>query len=222
MNRFFLLCGALVTAAAFGAEIKGRVRYAGTESPAALPVTRDLKVCGSNQPDESLLVSKDRGLKNVVAFLKEAPAAVAPSSPKEHVLDQVGCRYAPHVIAAQVGDRLLAVNSDSLLHNVRGTATDGKTPFNVAMPLAGMKRAFELKEPGLIRTGCDAGHTWMTAYVQVFAHRFFAVTGDDGRFVLPNVPPGKYTLVVWHERLGQSAQSLTVTSRGAQAQFDLK
>jgi len=212
----------LVASGAPGAELKGLVRYAGSARPAPLPVTKDAKVCGTSQPDESLVVGAAGALKNAVVYLRDAPASAGARTPKEHVLDQLGCRYSPHVIAAQVGDKLTAVNSDSLLHNVRGTAQDGRTPFNVAMPLSGMRRAFELVQPGLIHTGCDAGHTWMSAYVQVFAHPYFAVTGDDGRFSLPEVPPGKYTLVAWHERLGETSRSVTVTAKGAVAQFELK
>ncbi len=207
---------------AFAAELKGQIRYGGTATVAPQPVTRDNKVCGQSQPDESLLVGPQKGLKNAVVFLKDPPKGAPPRPAAEVLLDQVGCRYAPHVLAARVGDRLVAVNSDSVLHNVRGTAADGKTPFNVAMPLSGMRRAFELKAPGLIRTGCDAGHTWMSAYVQVFDHPFFAVSGEDGRFALPDVPPGKYTLVVWHERLGEKTQSVSVGAKGAVAQIELK
>ncbi len=212
----------LAAAPALAADVSGSVTYAGKAKPASVQVTRDNKVCGQSQPDESLVVGKGGALKNAVAFLKDAPEGAAKAPPVDRLLDQVGCRYTPHVVAAQVGDRLVAVNSDNLLHNVRGTARDGRTPFNVAMPLAGMKRAFDLSEPGLLRTGCDAGHTWMTAYVQVFSHPYFAVTGDDGRFKLSNVPPGKYTLVLWHERLGERTQELTVTSRGAQVRLALK
>ena len=48
---------------------------------------------------------------------------------------------------------------------------------------------------------CDV-HPWMTGYVAVTDHPFFAVTGDDGSFTIPNVPAGTYTIEAWHERFG--------------------
>ena len=52
--------------------------------------------------------------------------------------------------------------------------------------------------PETFKVGCDV-HPWMTAYVGVFDHPFFAVTGDGGRFEIQSVPPGTYTLVAWHD-----------------------
>ena len=54
-------------------------------------------------------------------------------------------------------------------------------------------------------------HPWMKSYVAVFKHPFFAVTGKDGSFQLPNLPPGDYTIEAWHEKLGTMTQKITVT-----------
>ncbi|MGQ0507422.1 MAG: hypothetical protein ACT4TC_19120 [Myxococcaceae bacterium] len=201
--------------------VQGDVHHAGVAKPVAQPVRRDVKVCGESQPDESLLLGAKGGVQNAVVYVKNPPPAGPKTPPRERTLDQQGCRYIPHVTAAQVGDSLVALNSDNLLHNVRGTRPDGKTPFNVAMPLKGMKRAFSLSEPGLIQTGCDAGHTWMVAYVQVFPHPYFAVTDAEGKFKLPPLPAGSYTLGVWHEKLGEKTQTVKVTERGASVKLTL-
>ena len=49
-----------------------------------------------------------------------------------------------------------------------------------------------------MRVFCDI-HSHMSAFILVFAHRYFAVTDDDGRYRLDNVPPGTYTVVAWNE-----------------------
>jgi hypothetical protein len=51
----------------------------------------------------------------------------------------------------------------------------------------------------------------MTGYVAVTDHPFFAVTGDDGSFTIPNVPAGTYTVEAWHERFGSTTAEVTVS-----------
>ena len=53
-------------------------------------------------------------------------------------------------------------------------------------------------------------HPWMRAYVAVLSHPYFQVTGMDGTFELKNVPPGNYTLTVWHEYYGSKSQPITI------------
>jgi hypothetical protein len=222
MRRVLLLALWWASLPARAGELRGVVRYAGSLRPAPSPVTKDAKVCGQSQPDESLQVSASGGLHGAVVSLVEAPLDAPAGPSRELTLDQQECRYRPHILAARVNDTLLALNSDSLLHNVRGTRPDGRTPFNVAMPLRGMRRAFALTEPGLIQVGCDAGHTWMTAYVHVFPHPFFAVTDEEGRFALPALRAGSYALRIWHERLGETTRRVQLTQKGADVKIELR
>jgi len=87
------------------------------------------------------------------------------------------------------------------------------TVFNVAMPFKGLKLPTPLKRPGIIKLRCDAGHTWMSAYVHVFDHPYVAVSDGKRRFTIKDVPAGRYTLEYWHEPLGekQPAQTKTAT-----------
>jgi len=48
----------------------------------------------------------------------------------------------------------------------------------------------------------------------VLDHPHAAVTDASGSYTIPNVPPGDYTLVVWHETLGRRERSLTVPPKG--------
>jgi hypothetical protein len=55
----------------------------------------------------------------------------------------------------------------------------------------------------------------MASYGSIVAHPYFAVTDASGRFTLPDLPPGTYTLEVWHERLGTRSQTITVAPNGS-------
>lgn len=201
--------------------IAGRVRFQGTP-PALTPHEvghdhKDHATCGAGGvvPDESLVLAGDGSLANVVVVLQGVtdpeprPPATAPT------LDQKGCQFVPHVQSVDAGATLRITSSDPVLHNVH--AFLGKrTAFNLAIPVAGRSVERVLDEAGILRIRCDSGHTWMSAYVAVVAHRFHATTGADGHFALPPVPPGEYTLRAWHERLGAVEQKVTVTA-GAEA-----
>lgn len=203
-----ILC-ALAPAARAG-EVRGAVLFQGTAPAAApLPVTKDRASCGESVPDESLLVSEG-GLANAIVRIV-VPDAKA--EPRRVALDQQRCRYVPHVQAAPAGSTLDVLNSDPILHSVHGSAGIA-TAFNVAMPFKGQKKSQLLARPGAIRVACDV-HGWMTAWILVVDGPFHAVTDERGRFVIPDVPPGTYTAIAWHERLGEKIGSVTVPASGA-------
>jgi len=159
--------------------------------------------------DESVIV-KDKKLVNVwVRVAKGAPPSKAPDGAPDVVVDQVSCTYRPRVQVAQVGQKIVAKNTDPILHNVH-TYLGPLTVFNKGMPNADAKPVqYELKKDGLIRWKCDV-HPWMRAYVGVNKNPFQAVTGDDGGFTIEGLPPGTYTLEAWHEVYGVKSQELTV------------
>jgi uncharacterized protein (DUF2141 family) len=69
-------------------------------------------------------------------------------------------------------------------------------------------------KPEIVRINCDL-HSWMIGWVVVAAHPYYAITGADGQFSFDNLPPGKYDLHVWHERLGTVQASATVDGQPA-------
>ena len=97
--------------------------------------------------------------------------------------------------AVTVGTPLAVMNNDAILHNVHGNEAGAGAPaltvFNLAMPIKGQKLPVPMRKPGLIRLQCDAGHTWMNAWIYVFDHPYFAVTDDRGAFVIDDVPRGR-------------------------------
>jgi hypothetical protein len=65
-----------------------------------------------------------------------------------------------------------------------------------------------------VKIKCEV-HPWMSAYVGVFDHPFFAVTADDGNFEIKDLPPGEYTVVAWHEKFGERTTKVKVADAQA-------
>jgi plastocyanin len=187
--------------------IRGKIKFTGTKPPAK-PVQRDchpgVKVM---IPDETYLVGPGGELKNAVVFLKNPPEVPGAQTPPAPVIDQVNCIYVPHVVAARVGQQVTFTSGDPVLHNVHVIAREnGETNQSQQK---GETRTMEVKAAEFMTVKCDV-HPWMTAKIAAFDHPFYAVTGDDGSFVINGLPSGSYTIGVWHEKLGQRAQDVSV------------
>jgi hypothetical protein len=161
--------------------------------------------------DESVLVNGDGTLRNVVVWVSQGLEGRKFAPPKEPaVLDQQGCVYTPHVVPVMTGQRLLVKNSDPFLHNVRAAAAANNPPFNFGQPstdLGGTPLTFLTPDRMFVK--CDV-HPWMTAHIIVLDNPYFSVTGQNGSFKLPELPPGTYTVSAWHEVYGEQKQRVTV------------
>lgn len=169
---------------------------------------------------EDLVVNADNTVANALVSIDTNDRYEVPSEPA--VVDQVGCRYIPHVFALQVGQKLKIKSSDPTLHNVHYIPTgDENTEDNFAMPAPGVReRTFNSAD--WIKFKCDV-HPWMGAWAAVKTHPFFAVTGTDGKFTIANVPAGTHKLVLKHESLGEQTATVTVEAgKVATAEFTLK
>ena len=190
--------------------IAGTVRFRGKPPPPkALRVYKERAFCGSAVPDESLLVDADRGLRNVVVTLHGAGLRGTPVRPEAIALDNVGCRFAPHVQAAPVGSTVLLLNSDPILHDAHARMGP-ETLFNEGLP-RWRRVTRTLRRPGVVKVVCELHHAWMSAYIVVAPNRFFAVTDATGGFAVRGIPPGGYEARFWHERLGEARRRVTVT-----------
>ncbi|HEX4404596.1 MAG TPA: carboxypeptidase regulatory-like domain-containing protein [Polyangia bacterium] len=207
-------------------SIEGTIKIDGAApTPSAHAVLKDAGVCGKEAPNEAVVVGKKGGLRNVVVFVQDAHFAGALAPVANAALDQRQCRYFPHVQALTVGTPLALMNNDAILHNVHANDA-GMTVFNVAMPIKGQKLPIPMRKPGLMKLQCDAGHTWMNGWIYVFDHPFFAVTDDKGAFTIKDVPPGAYTVELWHEPADGQGAGVRTTARvtvgdGKPAKLDL-
>jgi len=199
-----------------GATIRGTVRFSG-KSPVAemIPVNRDTATCGKTKQITSLVTGKKNGVRDSFVFLDGVSAGKKWPPVPMPTLDQEKCEYEPHVLAVRAGEKMEIANSDSLLHSVHAYGLNQEdanqsgppTLFNIALPIQGLKIPRTMTKPGIVMTLCDAGHPWMNAYILVADNPYYAVTEENGSFVLDAVPPGTYTVKMWHEGIGKFEQA---------------
>ena len=203
----------LLAAQAFAGDISGKVSFAGEAPKAGRIMMNADPVCVKQHKTtvfgEDVVVNKNGTLKNVLIYVKEGLGKKKYEAPSQKVVfDQKGCQYSPHVLGIQTGQELEVRNSDPTLHNVHSLSKDNPQ-FNVAQPKIGMKLVKKFEQAETFKVKCEV-HTWMGAYIGVFTHPFFAVTGDDGSFSLKSLPAGDYTLEAWHEKYGSQTMKVTV------------
>lgn len=205
--------------------ISGTITYAGPDADTPIAFSAD-PICASMHStpvDTNEIAVKDGKLANVFVYVKsglEGQTFTAPAEKKE--LDQQGCQYTPRVMGMQVGQTLSVKNTDATLHNVHALATVNQE-FNQAQPQTTppIDKVMD-KQEVMMHVKCDV-HPWMTAWVGVLPHPFYAVSGDDGGFSIKDLPPGKYTIEAWHEKLGTQTQEVTVgPNQTATVAFDFK
>lgn len=205
--------GAPAAATGGSATITGQVAFEGS-APALAKIKMDADPVCLQQHAEAVhtqeVVVKNGGLQYAFVYVKtglEGKTFPTPTAPV--VFDQRGCMYDPHVVGVQAGQPFQILNSDATLHNVNAKPTQS-APFNLAMPMKGMKVSKTFAKPEImVPIKCNV-HPWMHAYVGVVAHPFFAVSGPDGAFTITGLPAGTYTLEAWHEKLGTATQTVTV------------
>ncbi|MBI5367909.1 MAG: hypothetical protein HZA54_12790 [Planctomycetes bacterium] len=190
-----------VVAVADGGAISGRVTWVGDLPPVLkLPVTKDAEICCPGAADKvspRLQVSAAKGVKDTVVYLEEIAQGKGFPAGATFRIDQKACEYLPHILIAPKGADLEVGSSDDVLHNVHLT---GAANGNVALPDAKSKPGIlKLKKAGRVEISCDNGHVWMSGTVMVVTHPYYAVTDEDGKFTLADVPPGAYKLSAWHE-----------------------
>ncbi|MDF2696769.1 MAG: rane protein related to purine degradation, partial [Labilithrix sp.] len=194
--------------------VKGTVLLEGTPPPNKVlnvgTCTSDVK----GPVTSDAVLAKDGKLQNSFVWIKSGlDSYKGPAAPSEPVVvDQKGCMYRPHVVGARVGQKVIFLNSDPVLHNVRSIAETNAT-FNDMMPTKDMRleKVFDKTEVP-VRAKCDV-HPWMSAFIGVVPHPFFAVSGTAGEFTLVNVPEGDYEIEAWHEVFGRQAQKIKVKAR---------
>ena len=205
--------------AATAGSISGTVKFEGTP-PANAPIrlSKDcVPVASASAVNEAVIVGADGALKNAFVYVKSgldrAYTFDTPGKPVELV--QQGCVYAPRVMGVRVGQAIDVVNSDATMHNVHALPMVNQE-FNQSQPVkdSHLQHVFTAPEQ-MVRFMCNV-HGWMASYVGVMDHPYFAVSDDAGKFEIPNLPPGTYTLEAWHEKFGRRTAQVTVAEKQAQ------
>ncbi|MEO6034188.1 MAG: carboxypeptidase regulatory-like domain-containing protein [Verrucomicrobiota bacterium] len=199
---------------ALPAGISGKIILKGTPPPEKnISLTSD---CGPLHPrnlqTRFYVIGENGALADVFVYIKDGLSGKTFDPPVEPVLlDQAGCEYTPYVVGLQTKQKLLVRNSDPMMHNVHVIPkADGNKEANKAQMPKSKELVFGFDNPEIFVTfKCDV-HPWMFTYVGVVDHPFFAVSGKDGKFILKNVPDGKYLIEAVHRKAGRQTKEITV------------
>jgi Polysaccharide lyase family 4, domain II len=196
-----------------GGTIDGVVTLSGA-APAEAPikVTKNQDYCGQTIPDPAFTVDGSGGLANVIVYLKDITKGKAAATTPLSLVNEK-CMFSPRAQGAMVSEQIKISSEDTVLHNTHPqNAETSATIFNVALPFKGFSVTKPLPNmPMMIKVKCDA-HEWMHAWIMELEHPYYATTGADGHFTIKDVPPGTYTLAVWHEVAGEKSAPVVVAA----------
>tara|TARA_B110001454_G_scaffold219055_1_gene249550 strand:- start:61 stop:771 length:711 start_codon:yes stop_codon:yes gene_type:complete len=208
-----------------GGSITGTITFEG-KAPKMKPLKVDADpICVANNEiapkKEWLILDENKGVKNMLVFITEG-LNIDYSPPEEPVvIDQKGCIYSPHVVGIMAGQQLDILNNDGTLHNIHALPKVNKE-FNKAQPRSKKKLSVKFEKPEApFKVKCDV-HPWMGAYIGVFDHPCFSVSGDDGTYIISDLKPGEYVIEAWHEKLGSQTANVTVSDSAAHQDFTFK
>lgn len=194
-----------------GGTISGVVKFKGTApAPKKLSVTKDKQVCAKTPKTDPSLIVSGGNLVNAVVTIADIKKGKK-MEPQKVTLDQKGCEYHPHVLAFPAGSTVEILNPDGVLHNVH-SYSKVNSAFNKAQPKFKKKLTVKIEKPEAVEVKCDV-HGWMQGWLFAAPSPYVAVTDNSGSFKLTDVPPGTYTLEVWHETLGKISQKVTVKAK---------
>lgn len=209
----------------FVGDAAGRAVHDGP-APETKPLSIDAKAAEGCVPgggtventDQSLIVSKDGGVANVVIEIAVEGAPIKVPEKPVH-LDQSKCRFEPHVVVVPVGTTVEFLNSDAVSHNVH-TYAKRNDSMNKTIA-AGGKETQKYEKSDQIEVKCDI-HPWMNSYLVVTGAPFYAVTDAEGKFSVAALPAGTHKVDYWHEKLGKGKAEITVKDDGTTDGFEIK
>jgi Carboxypeptidase regulatory-like domain len=190
-----------------------------TSAKGAAPVrvTIDQKVCGNELPDEAIVVDAQGRLANAVVIL----TGIKRAATVEAVVTNEKCRFGPRVQLARPNASIRTTSKDPILHTTQAQREDGRSIFNVALPMPGLNITKPIGGAGTVRLSCNT-HPWMRGWM-IVTDEAAAISGADGTFTIDNVPAGTYELRVWHEALKGAPQKITVMAgKPTEASFQLR
>jgi hypothetical protein len=165
---------------------------------------------GNILSDELVVNAKNLGVRYAFVWLAPLQAGqklpihpkLQPIKDKKVEVDQPCCMFVPHAVGLREGQELIVKNSAPVAHNVNWTGGLKNGSGNQLVPAKQ-----ELKIENLVadrfpvKIQCNI-HTWMSGWVRVFDHPYFAVTDEEGKFQIKDAPAGDYKLIMWHEAVG--------------------
>jgi plastocyanin len=194
------------------ATITGTISFEGAPpNPHPIDMSNDPGCKGRTESEQ--VVVDDGHLANVLIYVKSGLAPGTYDPPKQSVsIKQEGCRYVPHIAAVMVGQPVQFEDHDQTLHNIHPMPKNNREWNQSQMPNSQpLVKTFSRSEL-VIPIKCNQ-HPWMHMYLSVLSNPYFAITGKDGSYTLPNLPPGTYTIAAVQETYGEKRQTITVGAK---------
>jgi plastocyanin len=184
----------------FSRELKAPARRAGI-TDLGMPAPRDV-------PDQ----------RQAVVYLETAPrGAFEEREGARATLDQKNENFVPHVLAITTGTTVDFRNDDKTYHNVFSLSKP--KPFDLGRYASGETKSVRFDRPGIVRVFCEI-HSHMSAFILVFAHHFFTLTNSEGEYRIEGIPPGMYTVSVWHSAFGSESKTVKIPEGGGEVEVD--
>jgi plastocyanin len=204
-------------------NLEGRILFDGPAPPPfTRPVSFDQEVCGSEpRVDPALQVDPvTRGIRGAVVTLTpvEPSGQQWDSLPDSATVSQLGCEFRPYITLIRPGARITFTNADPLLHDVHVIDSAGKGRH---FPLPPRSRAEAVvEEADRWRLLCDL-HPWAHGWV-IATHAPFATASDPtGGYAFASVPPGRWRLDVWSERLADAQREVEIPADRTPVKLDV-
>lgn len=219
---------------ASGGAITGKVVLTGPPPPARifhLVFSPNIDFCGKISDGKGNRLLKEFQADETGGFRDVVIAVVGVDRGKPfHWTPEINiahCRIAPFITPVRNGHPISLVNEDPVAHDIQGyTLKDDYTfaMFNKPMtPQSTASKDIRFREGHyLFRTQCGV-HDFMQSWGIAVGNPYFAVTAQDGSFVIPDLPPGVYDVIAWHPHMRIQAQQVTVHADGRSVlnfQFD--
>jgi plastocyanin len=199
-------------AAAGGGTIRGHIEFLREERPVdGRPAIADLGMSEAHETSDQRVA---------VVYLESAPRGAFEERPGPTVvLDQRNETFVPHVLAVTTGTTVRFLNSDKTYHNVFSLSKPKR--FDLGRYPTGGSKSVRFDRPGIVRVFCEI-HSHMSAFILVFAHQHFAVTNARGEYRIDGLPPGTYTVAVWHPVLAAKTRTVRVPEEGGDLEVDFE
>jgi plastocyanin len=163
--------------------------------------------------DLNAVVQDDGGNPVQDAVVLATPSRLTPRvKPGSAIVDQIDKEFVPYVTPIVVGSFVSFPNKDNIRHHVYSFSPAKR--FELPLYSGTPSSPILFDKPGVVALGCNI-HDWMIGYIYVAETPYFGKTGATGTVKLANLPPGDYTVRIWHPRMNGIEES---TSQ----RFDLK
>jgi len=212
----------------FGGVITGKVSFEGALPAYAIeqiPITKNPDVCGTGNREVVWIDVEGGALRGVFVFIDKISEGKQWPEPEAgaYIITQKGCRFRPWAQVIKPGPITIRNNDPGVLHNINAREMIGveknrvvrRTMFNFGQPDPGdIQDKIRPRRSPYISINCEA-HNFMFGFMLAPKHPYAVVVGEDGSFRIDGIPPGDYTLKVWHPSIGVQKAKITVPADGA-------